>query len=94
MKNRTKFSIGFFSGVLIGILFAPEKGYKIRRGIKRNTQLCKKTINKLFNRGKDELDEIKAALQDENHEMTSDIRLKLIKLVEETQKGIEESEEE
>lgn len=94
MKNRTKFSIGFFSGVLIGILFAPDKGYKVRRGIKRNTQLCKKTINKLFNRGQDELEEIKLALQDENHEMTSDLRLKLIKLIEETQRGIDNTEEE
>lgn len=88
----SKFGIGILSGIVLGMLIAPEKGSTMRRKIKKNTTLCTDKINSLFKRGKDDLEDIKLALQDETHEVTSDVREKLLKLIDETQKSIEDSE--
>lgn len=92
MARCSKFGIGLLSGIAIGLLIAPEKGSKIRHSIKKNTFLCKNKLEKLFKKGKDELADIKSALEDETNEVTSEVREKLLKLIDETQKSIEDSD--
>ncbi len=89
----SKFGIGLVSGIIIGMLTAPVKGSKLRGSIKKNTYMCKNRIESLFNKGKDELDEIKDALEDSTNEVTSEVREKLLKLIDETKKSIEESDD-
>ncbi|HZH88403.1 MAG TPA: YtxH domain-containing protein [Chitinophagaceae bacterium] len=89
----SKFGIGLISGIVIGMLTAPVKGSKLRGSIRKNTYMCKNRIESLFNRGKDELDEIKEALEDSTNEVTSEVREKLLKLIDETKKSIEENDD-
>ncbi len=88
----SNFSIGLVSGIAIGLLFAPEKGSKMRKRIKKGTLLCKDKVEHLFNKGIDELQEIKNALEDQQNEVTQEVREKLLQLIDETQKHIEDSE--
>jgi len=80
------FTSGVVSGLLLGILFAPAKGSETREKIKRNTAACKNRLEHLFGKGEEELNALKETLENENPEITPEIRIKLLKLVNETRR--------
>ncbi|WP_229712612.1 YtxH domain-containing protein [Marivirga lumbricoides] len=58
MKILTGFSLGLLSGVVAGLLYAPEKGEKTRKKLQKN-------VDKSYQDSMKKIDELKASLSKE-----------------------------
>ncbi len=81
-----KFMAGVFSGVVLGLLVAPQKGKETRQKVKETAEAWKSRLVHLFGTGENELDELQQILENETTDLSEDVRQKLLKLVEENRK--------
>lgn len=81
------FSTGILSGILLGILMAPEKGSETRKKLANQAEGLKKRIDNLLGKEDESLTEIRALLENETAEITRDVRLKLLQLINDTKKS-------
>lgn len=76
MSNQSKIILGILgaaaAGVVIGLLVAPEKGVETRKKLKKTTEGWADTLGHLFQKGKDELEEVKGNLK-RNKEMPTGV---------------------
>lgn len=86
-----KFTAGLFSGFVLGLLLAPEKGEKTRQRVKETAEAWKHRLNSLFGKGESELDELKDILENEADELDQEVRQKLLRLVEENRRTYHEA---
>lgn len=67
MKDNRKFLIalatGAAAGAVLGILFAPNKGTKTRKGIKRQVRKLAENVEDTFNNGKEKVYDIKEKVE-------------------------------
>lgn len=89
----TKFTAGILSGFVLGLLLAPQKGVETRKQVKDTAEAWKNRLNNLFGKGENELDELKEILENEAEELSYEVRLKLLKLVEENRKTVREAKQ-
>ena len=72
MSNQSKVILGLLgavaAGVAIGILIAPEKGSEMRKKLKKTTGEWADSLGQIFNRTKDEVEELTSNLK-RNKEM-------------------------
>jgi gas vesicle protein len=81
MKVLTGFSLGLLTGVVAGLLYAPEKGEKTRKQLKKNVDKSykdsmkkidelKKTVNSeidnVSSKGKETIDQLKSSVNYKN----------------------------
>ncbi|MBK6266863.1 YtxH domain-containing protein [Marivirga sp. S37H4] len=64
MKILTGFSLGLLSGVVAGLLYAPEKGDKTRKQLKKN-------MDKSYKESLKKIDELKSTVNKEMENVTS-----------------------
>lgn len=89
MFKLNNFNIGLLSGIVLGVLFAPRKGSATRKKVIESTKNCKTKVDKIINKRSSDFDEIRKALQDETNEVTKDLRLQILDLLEETESQIQ-----
>lgn len=82
----TKFTAGVLSGLVLGLLVAPQKGKETRQKVKETAEAWKSRLVHLFGKGENELDELQHILENEAKDLSEDVRHKLLKLVEENRK--------
>lgn len=87
----SKFTAGLVSGFVLGLLMAPQKGEETRKKVKETAEAWKHRLTNLFGKGESELDELKDILENEAESLSSDVRHKLLKLVEENRKTYREA---
>jgi len=75
------FTTGIFSGLLLGVLLAPEKGEETRKKLAEQAAACKRKLDNLFGTGDQALADLKEVLEDETAVITEEARKKLLKLV-------------
>jgi gas vesicle protein len=88
-----KFSAGLISGLVLGILIAPDKGQETRKKVKETAESWKHRLNNLFGKGENELDELKDILENEAKDLNHDVRQRLLKLIEENRKTYREAKQ-
>jgi gas vesicle protein len=81
------FSTALLSGILLGILIAPEKGSETRKKLAGQAEGLKRKIDNLLGRENESLTEIRAILENETAEITREVRRKLLQLVNDTKKS-------
>ena len=86
----SKFSWGVVSGVVLGILFAPTNGAKTRKTVANVASGIKSRFNSIFRSKEDELEELHRLLSDESAPLTDADRKRLVQLVENNQKLLNE----
>lgn len=91
--NLTKFYVGLLSGIAVGLLLAPEKGATTRQKVKETADSWRHRLNKLFGKGESELDELQNILENETEMLSTELRQKLLKLVEENRKTYREAKQ-
>lgn len=84
--SAQKFLIGVLSGlvagVAIGLLTAPAKGSDTRKKIADTADDMKRKLRHLRGQANNELDELKAVLENETNGLRGDVRERILKLVE------------
>lgn len=81
-----KFMAGVCSGLVLGLLVAPQKGKETRQKVKETAEAWKSRLVHLFGKGESELDELQSILENETTDLSESVRQKLLKLVEENRK--------
>ena len=75
MKSLSKViiasTVGLVTGAALGILFAPKKGKKTRKGISKKT---KKFVQKMDEAGKEKLAELKKGFDDQIEKVNEKIK--------------------
>lgn len=89
-----KFTVGVLAGAVLGLLTAPAKGEETRKKLSNTANSWKNKLDELFGKGNDELDELKATLEDTTAEVTEELRAKLIKLVDRSKKAFKDAHQE
>lgn len=92
MKWSSPFNIGLFSGVLLGVLFAPASGAETRRSLGRQMRGCKRRLNRLCRKKDEEIESLRAILQDELSEITPETRLQLLRMLKKAQYAVNRQE--
>ncbi len=85
-----KFFAGVTAGVILGVLFAPDKGCNTRRQLKRTCNDIKDQVDDWFGLEKDEIDELYEKLEDKASDITEDMRAKLIQLLDNAKQNIKQ----
>ncbi len=80
-----KFSAGLISGLLLGFLFAPDKGEVIRKKLKDSAESLHNRWDRLFGNHKDEWHELKSILENESEEISRDTRQRLLQLLQDNE---------
>lgn len=88
-----KFTTGLLTGLTLGLLFAPQKGRKTRRQVMEAAESWKHSLDNLFGKGENELDAIKEMLESDADLLNPEIRHKLLKLIEQNKKTIQEAKQ-
>lgn len=78
-----KFSTGLVAGLLLGLLFAPERGKETRKKVADAADNLKERINNLFSGKEDNMDDLKAILENDMEEIDMTTRQRLLRLVQE-----------
>ncbi|NIM35613.1 MAG: YtxH domain-containing protein [Hydrotalea flava] len=73
---------GLVAGVAIGLLTAPAKGSDTRKKIADTADDIKQKLRHLRGQANNELDELKAVLENETSGLRDDVRERILKLVE------------
>lgn len=87
------FSTGVISGILLGILIAPEKGSETRKRLADQAEAMKRRIDNMLGKEDESLTEIRTILENETAEITGEVRRKLLQLVNDAKKGYRFEEE-
>lgn len=77
---------GLVAGVAIGMLTAPASGSETRQKISDSADEVKKKLRRLRGQAADELDELKSVFESEVDGLKSDVREKVLKLIESSKK--------
>lgn len=78
-----KFSTGLVAGLLLGLLFAPERGQETRKKVVAAADSIKERVNNLFAGKADEMEDLKAILENDMEEIDHASRQRLLRLVQE-----------
>jgi gas vesicle protein len=76
-----KFLSGVITGVVLGILFAPDRGKDTRKQLKRTCCDIKDQIDDLVGNKKSEIEKLYHQLEDRAEDISDDMRAKLIQLL-------------
>ncbi|WP_143307294.1 YtxH domain-containing protein [Chitinophaga vietnamensis] len=76
---------GLTTGVVIGLLTAPDSGEGTRKKIKHTAEGWRYKINKLVGKGSDDLAELKKVFEHEVTGLKDDVRERVLKLIDESQ---------
>jgi gas vesicle protein len=82
----SKFTAGIISGFVLGLLLAPQKGKETRKQVKETAEAWKERLSGLFGKGEGELDELKEILKTEAGALSQELRIRLLRLIEENRK--------
>jgi len=89
-----KFTAGLLSGIAIGLLTAPARGEETRKKLTDTATAWKEKIDNLFGKGDTDLDELKNILENEATLLDLELRNRLLKLIERSQKAFKSAKEE
>lgn len=77
MKNTSKILIGlsamFATGIIVGALYAPDKGERTRRRISRRGRSMFNTAKDTYEEGQDAVQEIRDNLKDKIEQLNEEI---------------------
>ncbi|MFY0254233.1 YtxH domain-containing protein [Chitinophaga sp. 30R24] len=76
---------GLTTGLVIGLLTAPDSGNKTRRKIKNRADDWRQKINGLINNGGDDLSDLKNVFEHEISGLQDDTRQRVLKLINRSQ---------
>lgn len=76
---------GLTTGIVIGMLTAPESGDHTRKKIRHTADDWRNKINGLVNRGGEDLSDLKEVFEKEIDGLGDDVRERVLKLIEKTQ---------
>ena len=88
MALLNKFTLGILTGLSIGLLVAPDKGEATRKKLSGTAQSLKNKFDELFGEGDEDFQELKSSLEDKTIEFTDELRKKLLKFINKSEKII------
>ncbi|NSL91042.1 YtxH domain-containing protein [Chitinophaga solisilvae] len=77
---------GLTTGIVIGMLTAPDRGDEIRKKIKNKADGWRSKINGLVDRGAEDLSDLKHVFENEIDGLQDDVRERVLKLINKSQK--------
>ncbi|MET6996136.1 YtxH domain-containing protein [Chitinophaga defluvii] len=76
---------GLTTGIVIGMLTAPDSGEETRKKIRHTADNWRHRLNKLVGKGADDLSELKHVFENEVTGLKDDVRERVLRLIEESQ---------
>lgn len=92
MALLNKFTLGILTGLSVGLLIAPDKGEETRKKLSCTAHSLKKKFDDLFGEGDEDFQELKSSLDDKTVEFTDELRKKLLKFINKSEKIIREAQ--
>lgn len=87
--STTKFFAGALVGLVAGLLLAPQKGEELREDLMDTADTLKKKFNRMTGRAASEINDLREILEDEVHGLNSDVRRRILTILDEAQNGAE-----